>query len=100
MSRSKNRKRGGRTREARWRDIWVGKSCHYCSAPAEGVDHVIPRALGGPNAQWNLMPACGPCNQSKAAQWPPTCSCSRCTFIESVYRTLIRNRVDSPTTVV
>lgn len=43
-------------------------SCHYCPAPATTRDHVIPKALGGPRATWNLVPACERCNQEKGCQ--------------------------------
>jgi hypothetical protein len=29
------------------------------------VDHIIPRSKGGGSFQWNLAPACNPCNRSK-----------------------------------
>lgn len=39
-------------------------ACMYCGSPAEAVDHVIPRALGGTDDAVNLVPACKPCNSS------------------------------------
>jgi 5-methylcytosine-specific restriction endonuclease McrA len=50
--------------------------CHYCSrlvrlrGPwddplAATLDHVVPRALGGPTAPENLVVACRACNQRK-----------------------------------
>lgn len=55
------------------RDHW----CHYCGAPATTADHVVPKIKGGPGAQWNLVPACQPCNHRKSDQggW---CHCEFC----------------------
>lgn len=39
--------------------------CVYCTAPAEVLDHVIPIARGGADAEDNLAPACRACNASK-----------------------------------
>ena len=47
--------------------IW-GKSsglCWYCGLPAEQIDHVYPRILGGKNNDDNLVPVCLWCNKSK-----------------------------------
>jgi 5-methylcytosine-specific restriction endonuclease McrA len=40
--------------------------CTYCGAPAEHLDHVIPRSRGG----IATVPACAACNLSKGAQTP------------------------------
>ena len=42
--------------------------CHYCGAPANTVDHVIPRSAGGTDHPQNLVAACQPCNRSKGAK--------------------------------
>jgi hypothetical protein len=47
--------------------------CAYCGAPATDWDHLRPlvkskRPTGYSNHIRNLVPACGPCNQSKGAQ--------------------------------
>lgn len=47
-----------------------GFRCTYCGAtPADGaklvVDHVLPRAAGGANADTNLTTACSACNAGK-----------------------------------
>ncbi len=42
-------------------------ACTYCGGPAEAIDHVIPRALGGTDDAHNQTPACGSCNSSKNA---------------------------------
>jgi 5-methylcytosine-specific restriction endonuclease McrA len=49
---------------ARWR-------CEYCAAPQAGsaysfhLDHILPRARGGPTVFENLALACAPCNGAK-----------------------------------
>jgi 5-methylcytosine-specific restriction endonuclease McrA len=44
------------------RDGW---SCQYCSAPAENLDHVIPRSRGGEHIWENVVAACRRCNAKK-----------------------------------
>jgi len=45
-----------------------GHTCAYClTAPADHLDHLVPRAAGGTNSRFNLVPACTPCGQSKGA---------------------------------
>lgn len=44
------------------RDAYI---CQICGAPANEVDHVWPRALGGQMVLRNLQAACGPCNRTK-----------------------------------
>lgn len=40
--------------------------CWHClQAPAEHDDHYIPTTRGGPDVLENLIPSCGPCNQSR-----------------------------------
>lgn len=39
--------------------------CQYCSAPAESIDHVIPRAKGGEHTWENVVAACRACNVRK-----------------------------------
>lgn len=48
----------------RWRK--QGRTCIYCSAPCEVIDHVLPLILGGTNYEGNLAPACCRCNLSKS----------------------------------
>lgn len=44
------------------------KPCVACGIqPSNGVDHIIPRALGGRNVEANLQPMCLPCNRQKRA---------------------------------
>lgn len=71
--------------------VRVAPTCHYCGERAGiTVDHIVPRAFGGPDAMWNYQPSCEPCNRGKAASWP-TCGCQKCTeavsrFLESAER--------------
>jgi 5-methylcytosine-specific restriction endonuclease McrA len=44
------------------RDHWT---CQYCGHPAENVDHVIPRSLGGRHVWDNVVAACRRCNSRK-----------------------------------
>ncbi|WP_353962735.1 HNH endonuclease [Kitasatospora purpeofusca] len=54
---------------AYWEELGA-YACVYCGAPFEHADHFKPRALGGVHELWNLVPACAPCNLSKADQDP------------------------------
>jgi 5-methylcytosine-specific restriction endonuclease McrA len=57
------RNRAALTRRAVFaRDGWV---CQYCGAPAENVDHVIPKSRGGLHAWENVVAACRRCNSRK-----------------------------------
>lgn len=70
MSQRANRKAAKRI-GGEWR-------CHYCHAyfgkkrrhrgSVNTLDHVIPRALGGPDDKWNRVLSCQPCNLAKGAQ--------------------------------
>jgi 5-methylcytosine-specific restriction endonuclease McrA len=42
-----------------------GHRCQYCNAPAENIDHVIPRSRGGTHTWENVVAACRPCNARK-----------------------------------
>lgn len=48
--------------------------CRYCGVPATEaeihIDHVVPLALGGTNARWNLTSACLECNMGKGNGMP------------------------------
>lgn len=56
-------------------------SCHYCKKkfPNEQKtkDHIIPKAMKGPNAYWNLVDSCGACNIKKSNKFP-ICRCVTC----------------------
>jgi 5-methylcytosine-specific restriction endonuclease McrA len=42
-----------------------GHRCQYCGAPAESLDHVIPKSRGGEHSWDNVVAACRPCNVRK-----------------------------------
>ncbi len=44
--------------------------CQYCGGPAESIDHVIPRAKGGPHTWDNVVAACRACNTKKEDRLP------------------------------
>ena len=39
--------------------------CQYCGAPAENIDHVVPRSRGGEHVWENVVASCRPCNAVK-----------------------------------
>ena len=45
------------------RDNWT---CVYCGAPAEEIDHIVPKQIGGHNYPSNLAAACKKCNYYKS----------------------------------
>jgi 5-methylcytosine-specific restriction endonuclease McrA len=48
-----------------------GQRCQYCGSRTDlTLDHVIPRALGGPHTWENVVTACAPCNGRKGARTP------------------------------
>jgi 5-methylcytosine-specific restriction endonuclease McrA len=47
-----------------------GSRCQYCTAPAESIDHVVPRSRGGLHAWENVVAACRPCNARKENRAP------------------------------
>jgi 5-methylcytosine-specific restriction endonuclease McrA len=49
------------------RDGWV---CQYCGSPAENMDHVLPKSLGGQHAWDNVVAACRRCNSRKENRLP------------------------------
>jgi len=40
-------------------------TCQYCGAPADSLDHVIPRSRGGEHSWENVVAACSRCNTHK-----------------------------------
>lgn len=56
-------------------------ACHYCQRllrPNEVTkDHVVPKARGGLDIRWNIVPSCEVCNRRKGDSWP-TCYCNFC----------------------
>jgi 5-methylcytosine-specific restriction endonuclease McrA len=47
-----------------------GHRCQYCEAPAESIDHVIPRSRGGGHTWDNVVAACRRCNLRKGDRLP------------------------------
>jgi 5-methylcytosine-specific restriction endonuclease McrA len=45
-------------------------TCQYCGAPAETVDHVVPRSRGGAHDWENVVAACRRCNGKKQNRLP------------------------------
>ena len=45
-------------------------ACYYCGDPADTIDHVKPRHLGGTDHLHNLVAACRDCNYGWAQQIP------------------------------
>lgn len=58
-------------KQATWEAIrrWVldrdERTCQMCFSPADEVDHIWPRRLGGNDSSGNLQALCGPCNRAK-----------------------------------
>ncbi len=44
--------------------------CQYCRAPAESLDHVIPKAKGGTHTWDNVVACCRRCNIRKGSRLP------------------------------
>jgi HNH endonuclease len=55
-----------------FKEISKGKviPCWYCGDPATGLDHVVPKTKGGPNARPNRIPACFRCDGFKGNRTP------------------------------
>lgn len=54
------------------RDDANGWPCPYCWETMEGTryptwDHLVPRAVGGPDTDGNKIPVCRPCNERKGS---------------------------------
>ncbi len=47
-----------------------GNRCQYCGAPAESIDHVLPRSKGGEHSWENVVACCRACNVRKADRTP------------------------------
>ncbi len=44
--------------------------CQYCSAPADSIDHVVPRSRGGQHTWDNVVACCRRCNVRKGSRLP------------------------------
>ena len=51
--------------EKYWNSRDIDLVCYICTKPWEEPDHVIPKALGGPDTLDNTMPICASCNRGK-----------------------------------
>jgi 5-methylcytosine-specific restriction endonuclease McrA len=47
-----------------------GHRCQYCDAPADSLDHVIPRSRGGGHEWENVVACCRRCNLRKGDRLP------------------------------
>ena len=47
-----------------------GNRCQYCTAPAESLDHVVPRSTGGKHSWENVVACCRRCNIRKGNRLP------------------------------
>lgn len=62
----------------------TGGICHYCPDEATTLDHIVPKCVGGPSRQWNLVGACGPCNRFKG-NLRGVCICFDCIAAERMF---------------
>ena len=78
------------------------RRCVYCAVAlcpeSATLDHVYPRAKGGPNVPGNLVSACAPCNRRKADMLPneffyryPEAGRNFVRYARAVHRALKRN---------
>jgi 5-methylcytosine-specific restriction endonuclease McrA len=78
------------------------RRCVYCAVAlcpdSATLDHVYPRAKGGPNVPGNLVSACAPCNRRKADMLPnefflryPEAGRNFMRYARAVHRALKRN---------
>ncbi|GIU92913.1 MAG: HNH endonuclease [Acidimicrobiia bacterium] len=44
--------------------------CQYCAAPADSIDHVVPRSRGGSHTWDNVVACCRRCNVRKGNRLP------------------------------
>jgi len=67
-------------------------NCHYCGKVVlHGLatwDHVVPKALGGPNVTWNRVTSCKRCNQRKADTRDFRGHCESCQFAWRMFETV------------
>jgi hypothetical protein len=67
-------------------------TCHYCPAPSANRDHIVPRARGGRDVPWNIVPSCVACNERKGSDWP-TCQCRKCQHAVSMHPKAFRGEI-------
>lgn len=74
---------GKAERDAKIQQLWKddGGECHYCrrAVPLRlcTQDHIIPKALGGAGALWNLVASCAKCNNDYSDD-TNKCKCRKC----------------------
>ena len=98
-----NQKRNGERKRALKRSTMraCSRRCVYCASFLEydvaTLDHVYPRAKGGPHAAGNLVVACGRCNRRKGDLLPhefffrfPTAGLNFLAYARAVHRALKR----------
>ena len=59
---------GSEWRQVRARVLEDEPYCRVCGAPANSVDHIVPRARGGSEARSNLQSLCESCHRKKTGQ--------------------------------
>lgn len=50
-----------------WDRVLLADPCAYCGGESQHIEHVHPRALGGPDDDENKVGACASCNSRKHA---------------------------------
>ena len=50
-----------------WQETLRKDPCALCGGPGGSIDHIVPRATGGPNSWDNLSGCCHDCNTAKSA---------------------------------
>lgn len=51
-----------------WRSALMRDPCVYCGRRPDGLDHIKPKANGGPNGWQNRAPACRTCDATKRSR--------------------------------
>ncbi len=73
----------------------TGGKCHYCGEHADTLDHIVPRSVGGPSRQWNLIGACKPCNLLKR-DCRGVCICFDCIAAERMFAGFTQPALNPP----
>ncbi len=67
--RDRDRMRAKRAKEKSWAGSYgeiFDSDCVYCDSKSNGLDHIVAKAVGGVDADENLVPSCMLCNSSKS----------------------------------
>ena len=62
----KIQKRSGTEKQV-WQETLRKDPCALCGGPSRSIDHIVPRAAGGPDSWDNLSGCCQDCNTAKGA---------------------------------